>query len=48
MNDKFNYFIDTFRGIGFGLNFGFYDHHLLVMSTFLCFSFYMEIRLKKK
>jgi hypothetical protein len=47
MNDKFNYFIDTFRGIGLGLNFGLYDHYLIVMGTFLCFNFYMEFRVKK-
>ena len=47
MNDRFGFVVDTFKGIGFGLTFGVYDNYLMGMGTFLCFNFYMEIRLYK-
>jgi hypothetical protein len=47
MSNRFGFFVDTFKGIGFGLTFGVYDKHLIVMGTFLCVNFYLEIRLKK-
>lgn len=47
MNGRIQFFIDTFRGIGFGLTFGIYDKHLIGMGTFLCFNIYLEIKLKK-
>lgn len=47
MSDRFEFFVNTFKGIGFGLTFGIYDKHLLSMGTFLCFNFYMEVKIKK-
>lgn len=47
MSNRFEFFINTFRGIGFALTFGIYDKHLLGMVTFLCFNFHMEIKIKK-
>ena len=47
MSDRFGFFVDTFKGIGFGLTFGVYDNYLMGLGTFLCFNFYMEIRLRK-
>lgn len=48
MNDRFGFFVDTFKGIGLGITFGVYDKHLIGMGTFLCFNFYFEIYLGKK
>jgi hypothetical protein len=47
MSDRFGFFVDTFKGIGLGFTFGVYDNYLMGMGTFLCFNFYMEIRLYK-
>ena len=47
MSNRFGFFVDTFKGIGFGLTFGVYGRYLIGMGTFLCFNFYMEIRLRK-
>ena len=47
MSDRFGFFVDTFKGIGFGLTFGVYDNYLMGLGTFLCFNFYFEARLKK-
>jgi hypothetical protein len=49
MSDRrIEFFMDVFSGVGFGLTFGIHGNHLLVMGTFLCINFYIEIRLKKK
>jgi hypothetical protein len=48
MNNRFEFLVDTFKGIGLGLTFG-YEYKLLVCSaTFLCFNFYIEVYLGKK
>jgi hypothetical protein len=48
MNNRVEFFGDTFKGIGLGLTFG-YEYKLLVCSaTFLCFNFYIEVYLGKK
>jgi hypothetical protein len=47
MSNRFGFFVDTFKGIGFGLTFGVYSGYLIGMGTFLCFNFYMEIKLRK-
>jgi hypothetical protein len=44
---RFEFFVDAFKGVGFGLIFGVHDNHLIGMGTFLCFNFYIEVRLKK-
>ena len=44
---RFEFFVDAFKGVGFGLTFGVHDNHLIGMGTFLCFNFYIEVRLKK-
>ena len=48
MSDRFGFFVDTFKGIGFGLTFGVYDNYLMGLGTFLCFNFYIEVDLEKK
>ena len=47
MNDRFGFFVYTFKGIGLGLTFGVYDNYLMGMGTFLCFNFYIEVRIGK-
>ena len=47
MSNRFGFFVDTFKGIGFGLTFGVYDNYLMGMGTFLCFNFYIEVRIGK-
>ena len=47
MNNRFEFIMGTFKGIGLGLTFG-YEHKILVcMGTFLCFNFYFEVYLGK-
>jgi hypothetical protein len=47
MSSRFGFFVDTFKGIGLGLTFG-YEHKILIcMGTFLCFNFYCEAYLGK-
>jgi len=47
MSNRFEFLVDTFKGVGLGLTFG-YEYKLLVcMGTFLCFNFYIEVYLGK-
>jgi hypothetical protein len=48
MNKRVEFWGDIFKGIGLGLNFGYYDNIIIIMGTFLCFSFNIEVNLKKK
>ena len=44
---RIEFFISSFRGLGLGLSFGFYDKCLICLGTFLCFNIYFELNLEK-
>ena len=47
MNNRFEFLVDTFKGIGLGITVGCENKILICVGTFLCFNFYIEVRLKK-
>ena len=47
MKNRIDFFIDYYKGIGFGSTFGYYSKHFYFASTILCFNIYFELNLGK-
>jgi len=48
MNNRVEFFGDIFKGIGLGITVGYEHKVVIIMGTFLCFNFYIEVDLEKK
>jgi hypothetical protein len=47
MFKRLEFFLSTFRGLGLGITFSFYDNCFICVGTFLCFNTYFELNLGK-
>ena len=47
MNKRVEFFGDIFKGIGLGITVAYEYKVLIIMGTFLCFNFYVEVDLEK-
>jgi hypothetical protein len=47
MENRFNFIIDTFKGIGLGLYVATEDNFICCAGTLLCFQFYFDWQFKK-
>ena len=47
MNNRVEFFGDIFKGIGLGMTVGYEHKIVIIIGTFLCFNFYVEVDLKK-
>ena len=48
MNNRVEFFGDIFKGIGLGITVGYEHKIVIIIGTFLCFNFYVEVYLGKK
>lgn len=47
MRDRVEFFLETFKGIGFGTTISINEKFFIYTLTFLCFNFYFEYNMKK-